>query len=272
MTSESKEGKLAGTSALVTGAVGIGGTVAEAYAREGAAVLLVDRDAERAAAAAQDLGDNVLAYRADVTDYDQMNSAFEYGSRELGAPLGHVALIAGIYPSLPLLGMTQEKAAKIDELIRTNLTSTLVNIGLAANFMIGKTHEHPEIDRQILVASSVNAYATFGPGDAPYAASKRGLEPTVRNAAYELASYGIRVNGIILGAVKTPGIEDTLAALPARMAEELSKAFLDHTIHLNYLQPKNIASTALYAATNSDLTGELVTLDSGYLASSKLAR
>src|SRR5271165_1586530 len=77
---EGRTGRLAGRRALVTGAgAGIGRAVAMRFAREGASVALMDRDAAsllQAAAAVADAGRDTITLAADVSDEDAVAAAF----------------------------------------------------------------------------------------------------------------------------------------------------------------------------------------------------
>ncbi len=67
--------RLEGKVAIVTGgAAGLGRAISEAYVREGASVLVADRDEETAREVAKELGDDAAAFTVDVSDYEQVEA------------------------------------------------------------------------------------------------------------------------------------------------------------------------------------------------------
>ena len=80
--------KLINKIAVITGASkGIGRAIAEAYAKEGAIVFCVSRtnsDLENAVDLIKSKGGKAIAFKADVTQYDQMNQLFDHINQHYG--------------------------------------------------------------------------------------------------------------------------------------------------------------------------------------------
>jgi NAD(P)-dependent dehydrogenase (short-subunit alcohol dehydrogenase family) len=185
--------------ALVTGGgSGIGEGACLALARAGAAVAVVDvRDAPAQAVAAQirAAGGRALAAVADVGDEQQIADAIARTVETFGG-LHVVFANAGINGmQCPIEEMTLEEWSAT---LTTNLTGTFLTV----------KHSIPPLRAagggSIIVTSSVNGTRQFGlPGYACYSTSKAGQVAFTKMAAIELARWGIRVNTILPGGVRT---------------------------------------------------------------------
>jgi NAD(P)-dependent dehydrogenase (short-subunit alcohol dehydrogenase family) len=191
--------KLSGKVALVTGGgAGIGAAACLAFAQAGAAVAVVDVREQPARELAERIradGGRVLALVADVSDEQQVSDAVARTVAAFGG-LHVVFANAGINGmQCPIEEMTLDEWQAT---INTNLTSTFLTV----------RHAIPELRAagggSIVVTSSINGTRTFGlPGYAAYSTSKAGQVAFTRMAAIELARWGIRVNVILPGGVRT---------------------------------------------------------------------
>src|SRR4051812_19260694 len=127
--------RLQGKTALITGAArGIGLAIARAFAREGADVLIADRDGEGAAAAAHEIGGagvRALAIEMDVSQPEDVAKAIE----ELLRTFARVDVLvnnAGVGGNTPFLDTTLEEWERI---IRINLTGAFIVAQAAAREM-----------------------------------------------------------------------------------------------------------------------------------------
>jgi NAD(P)-dependent dehydrogenase (short-subunit alcohol dehydrogenase family) len=220
--------RLEGRRVLVTGgASGIGRATCELFAREGAAVAVLDRGTSGVA------GTHAIA--GDVSDAASVARAVREAARALGG-LDGLVNAAGVFFNKGLMETTAEDW---DTTIAINLTGTFLCIKAAVPLL-------REAGRATIVniASGVGLLPTGG-GSTAYVASKGGVIAMTRAMAAELAP-AIRVNSICPGAVETPMTDGTLrdaagAVLPAiveRYAlrrpaapEELAAAILFLTAH-----------------------------------------
>src|SRR5262249_52301059 len=140
-------------------------------------------------------GGRALAANADVGDEQQISAAIARTVETFGA-LHVVFANAGINGmQCPIEEMTLEEW---NATLATNLTGTFLTV----------KHSIPHLRAagggSIIVTSSINGSRTFGlPGYACYSTSKAGQVAFARMAAAELARWGIRVNAILPGGVRT---------------------------------------------------------------------
>ena len=185
--------------ALVTGGgSGIGEGACRALARAGAAVAVIDVRDEPARAVAEQIqaaGGRALAAVADVGDEQQVSDVIARTVETFGG-LHVVFANAGINGmQCPIEEMTLEEWSAT---ITTNLTGTFLTV----------KHSIPHLRAvgggSIIVTSSINGSRLFGlPGYACYSTSKAGQVAFTKMAAIELARWGIRVNTILPGGVRT---------------------------------------------------------------------
>lgn len=185
---------------LVTGgASGIGRASAEACARLGGPVAIIDLDPDQAAAVA-DEAKSLGAQRAvgigcDIRDEAQVEAAVARASEELGNLRGLVTC-AGI----DLGGLAHELPLDVwSQVIDVNLTGTF----LACKHVLAAMVEHGEGGSVVCASSPVAKLAVKG-GASAYCASKGAVSALVRTLAVDYAEHGIRVNAIVPGTTETP--------------------------------------------------------------------
>ncbi len=189
------------TVVIVTGASrGIGKGIAESFAKEGAAVVLVGRDEGLLGEVANEItaqGGSAFALKADVSSEYDMNKM----ANEVMARYGRIDVLchnAGIYPYARLETMTLEEWQKV---IDVNLTGTFLAVKACVAFM------KQAMKGKIVITSSISGPTTAFPGFAHYAASKAGVNGFVRTAAVELAKYNILVNAVEPGTIINESVE-----------------------------------------------------------------
>jgi 2-deoxy-D-gluconate 3-dehydrogenase len=248
---------LSGQTALITGgATGIGRGIADRLHEAGAAIVIADQDAEGAATAAADLdarrAGSAHGVVGDVTiraDVDAMVAATveRFGGVDI------LVNNAGIYPMVPFLEMDPDLFERV---LRVNLLGAFLAAKAVAPRMIAQGR-----GGKIINITSVDALHPSGPGLVHYDASKHGAWGLTKSVALELAPYGIAVNAVAPGIIKTPGTGGD-AVDPAVVAHNEAR------IPMGRLgEPHDIGRVVLFLASGlaSYLTGSQIVADGGVL-------
>jgi NAD(P)-dependent dehydrogenase (short-subunit alcohol dehydrogenase family) len=201
-------GLVDGKVALVTGAAsGIGRESAAAFAREGAAVIAADRDAdggEVTVEAIREAGGDATFMRCDVTREDEVQALVaEAVSRHGRLDCAHNN--AGITGAMG--AVHQLERSGWDETLTVNLTGVFLCL----------KHEIAQMRAQGsgAIVNTASAAGLVGvPGLSPYCVSKHGILGLTKTAAMENAAAGIRVNAVCPGSVDTPMLQRYMGLSP----------------------------------------------------------
>ncbi len=178
--------------ALVTGSThNIGLSIARAFAREGAKVVIHSRHEEDAKRIAAELGGDHFA--ADVSDPGQIAAMFE----QVRKRHGRLDILVNCVAQAASGGVLEVSLKDWNRIMSINLTGYFLCIQHAGKLM-----------RERRSGAIINISAGSGergiPGGAAYSVSKGAINALTRQAAVDLAPHEIRVNGIISGIVGTP--------------------------------------------------------------------
>jgi len=245
------EKKLLNKVAIVTGgAQGIGKSIVEKLASEGANCVIVDVDLQTAQNTAKEVEEkydvNTLVFNVDVVNYQHVQSCVD----ETVAKFGKVDILvnnAGITKDNLIIRMTEEEW---DKVLDVNLKGCFNFIKAVSKYMIKQ-----KSGRIINISSVVGLMGN--PGQANYSASKGGLIALTKTVAKELASRNILVNAVAPGYIKT------------RMTEQLSeeqKKKLQEYIPLNRLgEPEDVANVVWFLCIeeSSYITGQVISVNGG---------
>jgi glucose 1-dehydrogenase len=244
--------RLEGKVALVTGAAqGIGFACAQAFAAEGARVVLADVNEERGREAATGLG--AAFVRCDVSRKAEVSAAVEKAVKEFGR-LDLLVANAGIVHAADFLDLEE---ADFDRVLAVNLKGIFLAGQAAARQMVKQGG-----GGAIVNMSSVNAVMAI-PNQVPYVVSKGGINQLTKVMALSLAKHRIRVNGIGPGTILTE-----LARTAVLGNAEAERRILSRTPLGRMGEPGEIASVAVFLASDdaSYLTGQTLYPDGGRLA------
>jgi len=177
------------------GASGIGRATCERLVAEGARVAVVDRDAPRAAEAADGLA-GAVPIVADVSREEDVRRAVETAVRELG-DLGGVATCAGIFHADDLKPPGDVTVATFAHVLAVNLTGTFAVVHHALPHLLARP------GASIVTVASTAALRGHGHGSG-YTAAKGGVVALTRLLAFQYGPQGLRVNCVCPGATDTP--------------------------------------------------------------------
>jgi NAD(P)-dependent dehydrogenase (short-subunit alcohol dehydrogenase family) len=257
--------RLDGKVAIVVGAgqtpgetIGNGRATAMLFAREGARVMLVDRDLDSAIETERMIADEAsvetFAHEADVTKED--------ACRELAkACLARYGRIDVLHNNVGI-GAHDNVVTELDE----EIWSRIVDVNLKSMFLTCK-HVLPVMREQragcVINISSIASVAAVPM--LAYKVSKAGVNALTQQVALGAAKYGVRVNAILPGLMNTPMAIEAWVSLGADRADIVARR--DKQVPLGAKQGTawDIAHAALFLASDEArfITGVLLPVDGG---------
>lgn len=254
--------RLEGKVAIVTGAgSGIGRASAEAFAREGARVVVADLSESNALETAAKIGEGggeAETAIGDVTDSADAEAMVRAAVDRYGQ-LDVLLNSAGI----------TSRHGSLRDASPEEAWDKVIDINLKGTWMVS-WHAVPEMERSgggsIVNLASTMALVGYpvgiGDGFNPYPPSKGGVLQFTRTLALAYARKGIRVNCLCPGYIATSLTEDL------RANDETRRLTLDRTPMGRYGQPEEVANAALFLASDesSFITGSPLIVDGGYTA------
>lgn len=240
---------------LVTGgASGLGEATVRRFVERGARAVIVDRNAERGAALASELGSGVRFVEADVTSAEQVSAAVD-AARALGT-LRVAVSCAGIGWAQRTVGRdgTPHELEAFARTIEINLIGTFNVLRLSAAAMSQNEPTGAAAERGVIVNTASVAAYEGQIGQIAYAASKGGIVGMTLPAARDLSSVAVRVMTIAPGLFQTP----LLGMLPQQVQDNLAKS-IPFPSRLG--DPREYARLVESIVENPYLNGETVRLD-----------
>ena len=243
---------------IITGAAqGIGLASVEKFAREGWSVAAADLKKSELDAEVSRLkkeGFDVEGYELDVTDFEQ-------GKKVVAAVAARFGRIDSLFNNAGIVGhrgnVFNFDPNEIKNATNVNVFGTLYMTQHVANYFVANKIKG-SIVNVASIAAELSEWSPFG-----YHISKWGVKGVTKSTAFQLGSYGIRVNAVAPGSTKTPMSKIDWSN------PEISEAVVKNTLLKKWLEPSEIANAAYFLASDqaSGITGHVLLVDAGYTIS-----
>ncbi len=240
--------------AVVTGSSrGVGHSVALAYGKEGANVVVNYTSSEKAALEAVDaikgMGGDAIAVKADVAVKADAEALIQSAVDKFGR-LDILVNNAGFTRPALMLKMTEEQW---DQVLDIHLKGAFLCSQAAGLHM--KEQKNGKIINVTSVAGLVGTV-----GQVNYSAAKGGVVSMTKSIARELARYNVCANVISLGIVATDMTEKI------RSDEKLKEIYMNRILLGRFAEPEDISPPFVFLASDESryITGQLLCVDGGY--------
>lgn len=256
--------ELAGKVAIVTGgAGGIGRATVELFVREGARVVIADINDEQGESLARELGGSALYQRVDVSKAEQMQTLVDIAVERFGGldiMFNNAGISGAQYPRF-----LDDDLGDFDRVVGINLFGVMSGSRSAGRYM--SKHGGGVILNNASIAGLLPGQALM-----TYRATKAAVIMFSKSLAIDLAEYGIRVNCLAPGHIRT-GL--TAFSMPGMSAEQIERvkqaiapAFDSNQPLKRHGKPEDVAQTVLFLASNraAQITGVVLPVDGGITA------
>jgi NAD(P)-dependent dehydrogenase (short-subunit alcohol dehydrogenase family) len=243
---------------LVTGAAhGIGQAIALAFAAEGDAVVVNEREeaaTRETVEAIRAAGGRAIGIGADVASGGAVDAMFERARAELG----DVSVVVNNAAWYEFINPSHQSVESFERTFATDVTQVFHTMKAAV----------PSMKRAgggvIISIASVNAYVTI-PQNAAYSAAKAAVVALTRALALELGPVGIRVVSISPGFTATPAVQAYIDSLSEERKQAELGAYYERIPLRRLVKPEEIADTAVFLASPraSAITGTDILVDAG---------
>ena len=253
--------ELSGKVAIVTGgASGLGRATVELFLKEGARVVVADLDARRGEDLARTLGPAALFKRTDVANADDVQALVDFAVDRFGGL--HV-----MFNNAGISGTTYDRflddpLSDFQRMMDVNLLGVMLGTQRAARHMA--TNGGGSI-----INNSSMAAIKAGFGVMIYRAAKAAVVHFTKSVAIDLAEYGIRVNCIAPGHIRTEMTAYSTPGMTLDVIERVKKAVASVTDSSRPLKRQgtsvDVAQAALYLASDrsAQITGAVLPVDGG---------
>ncbi|GFH41660.1 beta-ketoacyl-ACP reductase [Lactococcus hodotermopsidis] len=232
---------------LITGSTrGIGLAIAHEFAANGANIILNDlfEISSELIGEFEQYNVQVVGIMGDVSKSDDAKRIIAEATEALGS-VDVLVNNAGVTNDKLMLKMTEEDFERV---LKVNLTGAF-NMMQAVLKPMTKARQGAIINMASVVGLMGNV------GQANYAASKAGLIGLTKTVAREVAGRNIRVNAIAPGFIES--------AMTAVLSDKVKDAMKAQIPMKQFGHAKEIATTALFLATQEYITGQTIAIDGG---------
>lgn len=257
-------GELTGKVAIVTGgAGGIGRATVELFVAEGAKVVIADIDDAGGEELANTLGPSAIYQRTDVADRDQIKALVERAVKDFGGL--HVMFNNAGISCAAVPHFVDDPLEDFHRVMGVNLLGPMLGTQFAARHM--KEHGGGAILMNASIAGVLAGQAMM-----TYRASKAGLIQFSKSAAIDLAQYGIRVNCLVPGHIRTDLSSFKAAGAESGVADRVEAAVSEVYLSNQPLKrrgvPDDVAQAALFLASDRarQITGIAMPVEGGVTA------
>jgi NAD(P)-dependent dehydrogenase (short-subunit alcohol dehydrogenase family) len=244
--------KLDNKVAVITGGnSGIGLATALLFTQEGAKIAITGRNEKTLKEAAEQIGNGVLAIRADIGDLSTLDKAYQQVKNDIGK-IDVLVVNAGIFKVAALADFTEEL---FDEISNINFKGTF--------FTVQKALPYLNDGASIIITGSAASEAGVENASV-YSASKAAVRALARNFSADLLSRKIRVNVLSPGHIETP-VHERLG-LSDRQVKELRDELAERVPIKRGGSAEEIAKGYLFLASNdsSFMLGSEIVMDGGW--------
>ncbi len=248
---------------ITGGASGIGRASAELFAAQGASVVIADVNAEVGEELAGGLGDRVRFKQTDVSDPDAVAQLVDYAVAQFGAldiMFNNAGISGAQHPRF-----LDDDLADFQKVVGINLQGVMVGSRCAGKYM--SQHGGGVIINNASIAGVLPGQAMMS-----YRVTKAAVIHFTKCIAIDLAEYGIRVNCLAPGHIRTPltafsmpGMDD---AQVARLREALAPVWDSNQPLKRHGSPEDVAKTVLFLSSDwaAQITGVVLPIDGGITA------
>ena len=246
---------------LVTGAgSGIGRVVAREFARSGAQVIVTDASREGAEQTAEEigrLGETAIVRRMDVTSGREVTATWPSCRASVG-PIAVLVNCAGVSSMRPFLELTEQD------------WDLNMNVNAKGVFLVTREVVRSMVTRHdgcvVSIASAAGKEGTTLL--AHYSASKWAVLGLTQSVAREVARFGVRVNAVCPGCVRTP-MQDREVVWEGQLRgmdpEDVRQGYIDHTPLGRLCEPEDVADVIHFLCSDRArfMTGQAVNVTGG---------
>jgi NAD(P)-dependent dehydrogenase (short-subunit alcohol dehydrogenase family) len=255
--------RLAGKVAVITGgASGMGRASVEKFLKEGARVVIADRDRDLGTNLAATLSDrDVIFHQVDVSDSAQVKGLMSTAHEHFGG-LDVLFNNAGTIVMGPYIADMDE--ADFDRDVAVNMKGVWLGMKHALPYMVSAG------GGAIVTTASVGGMVGYQ-GQGGYGAAKAGAISLTRICAAEYAQHKIRANCICPGSILTPL---ALGRRPEIPRADMEVEFATRQPLRQVGQPEDIADAAVFLASDESafITGQAIVVDGGFTTSAYTRR